>query len=103
MTFSLFPLLSLTYYSFKWNYLIRWASQLAQLVKNPPAMQETPVQFLVRKVPWRRDRPPIPVFMGFPSSLDGKESICNARDLGLIPGWEDPQEEGMATHSNILA
>ena len=23
-----------------------WASLLAQLVKNPPAMQETPVQFL---------------------------------------------------------
>ena len=23
-----------------------WASWLAQLVKNPPAMQETPVQFL---------------------------------------------------------
>ena len=29
----------------------------------------------------------------------GKESACNARDLG----WEDPLEEGMATHSNILA
>ena len=24
-------------------------------------------------------------------------------DLGLIPGWEDPLEEGMATHSSILA
>ena len=24
------------------------------------------------------------------------------RDLGLIPGQEDPSEEGMATHSNIL-
>ena len=23
-----------------------WASQAAQLVKNPPAMQETPVRFL---------------------------------------------------------
>ena len=23
-----------------------WASLIAQLVKNPPAMQETPVQFL---------------------------------------------------------
>ena len=23
-----------------------WASQVAQMVKNPPAMQETPVQFL---------------------------------------------------------
>ena len=38
-----------------------------------------------------------------PGSSDGKESACNARDLGLIPGWEDPLEKGMATHSSILA
>ena len=24
--------------------------------------------------------------MGFPSGSDGKESACNARDMGLIPG-----------------
>ena len=24
-------------------------------------------------------------------------------DLGSTPGWEDPLEEGMATHSSILA
>ena len=24
------------------------------------------------------------------------------RDAGLIPGWEDPLEEEMATHSNTL-
>ena len=35
---------------------------------------------------------------------DSKESACNAGDLGPIPGcWEDPLEEGMAIHSNILA
>ena len=54
--------------------LLRWmsgifcasliASLVAQLVKNPPAMQETPVRFL---------------------------------------GREDPLEEGMATHSSMLA
>ena len=33
----------------------------------------------------------------------GKESACNTGDLGSIPGWEDPLEKGMATHSNILA
>ena len=27
----------------------------------------------------------------------------DARDAGLIPGWEDPLEEGMATHSSMLA
>ena len=40
------------------------ASLIAQLIKDPPAMQETPVRF---------------------------------------QGWEDPLEEGKATHSSILA
>ena len=26
-----------------------------------------------------------------------KESACNAGDLSLIPGWEDPLEKGTAT------
>ena len=44
---------------------IRGLNQLvAQMVKNPPAVQETWVRYL---------------------------------------GWEDPLEEGMATHSSILA
>ena len=41
--------------------------------------------------------------MGFPGGSDGKESTCNAEDLGLIMGWEDPLDEGMATHSTLLA
>jgi len=41
-----------------------WASLVAQIIKNPPAMRETWVRSL---------------------------------------GWEDPLEEGMATHSSILA
>ena len=36
---------------------------------------------------WRRDRLPIPVFLGFPHSSDSKESACNAGNLGLIPGF----------------
>ena len=39
----------------------------------------------------------------FPHSSVGKESTCNAGDLGLIPGSEDPLKKGMATHSSILA
>ena len=35
---------------------------------------------------WRRDRLSTPVFLGFPGGSDGKESACNAGDLGLIPG-----------------
>ena len=32
--------------------------------------------------------------MGFPSSSTGKESACNARDLGLIPGLGRPPRGG---------
>jgi len=64
----------------------RGASLVAQLVKKPPAMQETRFDSWVRKIPWRRDRLPTPVFLGFPGGSDSKESACNARDLGLIPG-----------------
>ena len=40
---------------------------------------------------------------GFPHSSVGKESACNARDLGLIPGLVRSLEKGVATHSSILA
>ena len=46
---------------------------------------------------------PTPVFLGFPGGSDGKESAFNAGDLDSIPGWEDPLEEDMATHSSNLA
>ena len=49
----------------EWITCMRIAESLvAHMVKNPPAMQETPVQFL---------------------------------------DWEDPVEEGMATHCSVLA
>ena len=41
--------------------------------------------------------------LGFPGGSDGKDSVCDAGDLGSIPGQGDPQEKGMAAHSNILA
>ena len=31
-------------------------------------------------------RLPTPVFLGFPGGSDGKESACNAGDLGSVPG-----------------
>ena len=43
------------------------------------------------------------IIIGFRGSSAGKQSSCSAEDLGLIPGLEDPLEEGMATHSSILA
>ena len=67
---------------------------VAQLVKNPPAMQETWVQPWIGKIPWRRDRLPTPVFLGFPGGSDGIESACNAGDLGSIPGLRRSPGEG---------
>ena len=50
----------------------------------------------VRKIHWRRDRLPTPVFLGFPCGSAGKESTCNAGDLGLIPelGRSSGEEKG---------
>ena len=60
------------------------ASLVVQLVKNPPAMQETQVQVAGWKIPWRRDRLPTPVFLGFLGGSAGKESTRNVGDLDLI-------------------
>ena len=42
-------------------------------------------------------------YMSSPGGSDGKESAYNVGDLGSILAWEDPLEEGMATHFSILA
>ena len=64
---------------------MNWASLVAQLVKNLPAMQETP-----SSIPGSGRSAGevigIPVFLGFPGGSDSKESICNVGDLDLIPG-----------------
>ena len=48
----------------------------------------------VGKIPWRRDRLPTPVFMGFSGSSDGKDSACSVGDLGSIPGLGRPPGGG---------
>ena len=80
----------------------KWASLIAQLVKNPPAMQKTP---WVGKICWERDRLPTPVFLGFPGGSAGKKTNPPAMQETWVwsLGWEDPQEKGKATHSSILA
>ena len=86
-------------------------SPVAQLVKNPPAMQETPIQFWVGKIPWRRDRLPTPVFL---ASLVAQtvKNLPTTREtwvwsrVGKIlwrRAWQNPLQEGVATHSSILA
>ena len=62
------------------------ASLVAQLRKNLLAMQETRFDSWVGKIHWRRDRILTPVFLGFPGGSAGKDSTCNAGDLGLIAG-----------------
>ena len=54
-------------------------------------MQETLVRFLGSL---RRDRLPIPVFLGFLCGSAGKESTCNEGDLGSIPGLGRSPGEG---------
>ena len=73
---------------------------IAQLVKNPPPMQETLVQFLGQKDPLEKGEA---THSSFPGDSDCKESTCNARYLGSVPGLRRSPGEGIATHSNILA
>ena len=70
---------------------------VAELVKSPPAMQETLVRFVGQKDPL--DKGLTPVFTGFPGSSDGKEFTCNVGDLGSIP--ELGRSPG-GRHGNLL-
>ena len=40
----------------------------------------------VRKMPWRRDRLPTPIFLDFSGGSDGKEFTCDAGGVGSVPG-----------------
>ena len=44
----------------------KWASLVAQLVKNLPAMQETPVQFLGQEDPLEKRQAPHCSILGLP-------------------------------------
>ena len=81
---------------------ISWASLIAQLVKNLLQCRRPQFYSRVRKIPWRRDRLPTPVFLGFPCGPAGKESTCNVGDLGLIPGLRRSPGEGILLQSNSI-
>ena len=74
------------------------ASLIAQLVKNLPAMQETPVQFLGREDPLEK---------GYSWASLVAQLVKNPpamRETWVQSlGWEDLLEKGKATHSSILA
>ena len=48
----------------------------------------------VRKIHWRRDWLPTPIFLGIPGGSAGKESTCSAGDLGSVPGLGRSPGEG---------
>ena len=58
-----------------------WASLVAQLVKNLPAMWETWVQSLVGKVLWRREKLPTPVF--WPGEFPGLYSLWSYKESDM--------------------
>ena len=70
---------------------------MAQRIKNPSAMQETPVGFLGQQVPLKRDRLPTLVAQLVKTPPAMRKTWV--RSLG----WEEPLEKGKATHSSILA
>ena len=70
------------------------ASLIAQLVKNPPAMQEILVRFLGWENLLEKGQATTLVFLSFPCGSAGKESTCNAGDLGSIRGLGRSPGEG---------
>ena len=70
-------------------------SLLTHSVKNSSLQCRIP-QFdsWVGKIPWRRDRLAIPVFLAFPCGSDGKESTYNMVGLGWITGFGKSPGEG---------
>ena len=70
------------------------ASHVAQLVKNPPAMQETPVRFLGWEDPLEKGQATHCSILGLTCGSAGEETTCNAGDLGSIPGLGISPGEG---------
>ena len=84
------------HHCFFWE-MFRWATidpHRIYICQNPPAMWKT-WDLGSGRFPWRKDRLPIPVFLGFPCGSAGKESACNAGDPIWIPGSGRSAGEGI--------
>ena len=69
----------------------------SNLLKSSVGKESTRRSWLsswLRKICWRWDRLPAPVFLGFPCGSAGKESACSVGDLGSIPGLGRSPGEG---------
>ena len=55
------------------------------------------------KIPWKSERLPTPVFLGFPGGSAGKESARNAGDLGSVPrlGRSPGEGKGLLQYSGL--
>ena len=71
-----------------------WASLVAQMVKNLPAMQETWVQSRSWEDPLEKGKATHSSNICFPGGSDGKASACNVGDLGSILGLGRSPGEG---------
>ena len=71
-----------------------WTSLVAQLLKNPPAMQETWVRSLGWEDPLETGMATHSSILGLPCGSAGKESAHNAGDLSSIPGLGRSPGEG---------
>ena len=77
-------------------------SLVAQLVKNLPAMQETPVRFLDwEDPPGEGNSYPLQYSWASLVARMVKNPPAMRETWVRSLGWEDPLEEGMATHSSI--
>ena len=79
------------------------ASLIGQLVKNLPALQETPVQFLGQEEPLEKGKATHPsTRVSLVAQL--VKNLPAMRETWVRSlGWEDPLEKGKASHSSILA
>ena len=66
--------------------LTDWASLVAQMARNLPAMQETLVQFLGREDLLEKGQAIHSSILRLPCGSADKQFACNVGDLGSIPG-----------------
>ena len=81
------------------------ASLIAQLVKNTPAAQETPVRFLGWEDPLEKEGIGYPLQYSWASLVAQlvKNPPAMQETWVQFLGWEDLLEKEMAVHSSILA
>ena len=82
------------------------ASLVAQMVNNPPAMQETWVRFLLQcrrpgKIPWRRDWQPAPILL--PGKFNVQRSLVSYSPWGHKDFYFQMQFYFLSTMIGIIA